>query len=83
MKFLETWLDPWTEERAAANDYRILYCDVAKSHVGDAPLEFAWSRGYMMLYHYGNTTGVAQVNDTANWRGATWRLSKPASPNAN
>ncbi len=38
--------------------------DVAKSHLGDPIIEMAWTRGYLVLYHYGCTTGVAQVNDT-------------------
>ena len=62
--FLRRWLDPWSDERAAAQDYRILLLDVAKSHIGDAVVDFAWERGYVALYHYGCTTGVAQVNDT-------------------
>ena len=64
MRFLERWLDPWTEERARTHDYRILFLDVATSHIGDEIRDFAWSRGYIVQYHYGCTTGVAQVNDT-------------------
>ena len=62
--FLKRWLDKWTPERAASNDYRILYVDAARSHMGDAVKKLAWDRGYVVLYHYGCTTGVAQVNDT-------------------
>ena len=64
LRYLQRWLDPWTPERAAAHDYRILFMDVAKSHVADEVLEFAWTRGYVTLLHYGCTTGVCQVNDT-------------------
>jgi hypothetical protein len=64
LRYLERWLDPWTPERAAVHDYRILFMDVAKSHLADEVLEFAWTRGYVTLLHYGCTTGVCQVNDT-------------------
>jgi hypothetical protein len=64
LNFLKRWLDEWTPERASCHDYRILFMDVAKSHLGDPIIEMAWSRGYLVLYHYGCTTGVAQVNDT-------------------
>ena len=32
-QFLDTWLDPWTEERAKRQDWRMLFLDVAKSHL--------------------------------------------------
>ena len=62
--YLRRWLDPWTAERKASGDYRLLYLDVAKCHLGSKVAEVAWERGYVLLYHYGCTTGVAQVNDT-------------------
>ena len=62
--YLRRWLDPWTAERKASGDYRILYLDVATCHLGSKVAEVAWERGYVLLYHYGCTTGVAQVNDT-------------------
>ena len=62
--YLDQWLQPWSEERAAADDYRLLYLDVAASHLGAAVEEFCWQRGYIYLLHYGGTTSVAQVNDT-------------------
>jgi hypothetical protein len=64
IRFLDRWLDPWTAARAEAHDYRILMLDVAGSHCGDEVVDFGWGRGYFVLYHYGCTTGVAQVNDT-------------------
>ena len=64
LQFLRSWLDPWTDEREKAGDFRILLMDVAKSHLAERIVEFAWSRGYVTLFHYGCTTGVAQVNDT-------------------
>ena len=57
-------LDLWTEIRAARKDWRILLLDVAKSHLGPEVLALCHARGYCCLYHYGCTTGVAQVNDT-------------------
>ena len=38
--------------------------DVAASTCGPEVVSFAHSRGYVVLYHYGGSTGVAQVNDT-------------------
>ncbi len=64
LAYLREHLAKWTEERAAQNDFRILYLDVARSHLVAAVSDFAWNRGYVVLYHYGCTTAVAQVNDT-------------------
>ena len=64
LAYLSRWLPAWTEERAAGQDYRILMLDVAKSHVDPEVTNLCWTRGYIALYHYGCTTGVAQVNDT-------------------
>ena len=64
VRYLKKWLPPWTPEREASADYRILFMDVAGSHCADAVVETAWSRGFVVLWHYGCTTGVAQVNDT-------------------
>lgn len=64
IRYLAKWLDPWTEARAAGQDYRILMMDVAGCHVSDAVEDFAWGRGYIVLLHYGCITGVTQVNDT-------------------
>ena len=64
ISYLGTHLEEWTPERAASRDYKILMLDVAKSHVGESVVDFAWSRGYLTLYHYGGITGVLQVNDT-------------------
>ena len=64
VSYLKKWLDPWSEVRARRKDYRILMLDVAKSHLSPDLVELAWSRGYCILYHYGCTTAVAQVNDT-------------------
>ena len=64
LAYLRRWLDEWTPARQAANDWRILMLDVAKSHVDEAVMDLAASRGYICLFHYGCTTGIAQVNDT-------------------
>ena len=64
LAYLRRWLTPWSPERAAANDYRILSLDLAASHVHTDVEDFCWSCGYVPLYHYGCTTGVCQVNDT-------------------
>jgi hypothetical protein len=64
LRYLQRTLPPWTEARAARNDYRILMMDVAASHVHPDVTDFCWSRGFAVVLHYGCTTGVAQVNDT-------------------
>ena len=64
VRYLERWLAPWTAEREAAGDWRILMLDVAASHLADEVLYMADTRGYVTLLHYGCTTGVAQINDT-------------------
>jgi len=64
VRYLERWLDPWTPQRAEQRDYRILMLDVAASHCDPRVADVAWARGYIVLYHYGCTTAVAQVNDT-------------------
>ena len=63
-EFLERYLDVWTPERETAGDWRILYMDAYRSHLGAQMFDLCWSRGYVLLYHYGCTTGIAQVNDT-------------------
>ena len=64
LAYLNRWLEPWTPERQAAKDYRVLMMDVARSHIGEEVLDFAFARGYVPLFHYGCTTAVCQVNDT-------------------
>jgi hypothetical protein len=64
IRYLHKWLDPWSDARAAAADYRILMMDVAGSHISDSVADYAWERGYIVLLHYGCITGVLQVNDT-------------------
>jgi hypothetical protein len=64
VRYLDRWLDPWTPEREAAKDWRILMLDVAASHLAEEVLDVAEARGYVTLLHYGCTTGVAQINDT-------------------
>ena len=32
--YLRRWMGPWTAERKASGDYRMLYLDVAKCHLG-------------------------------------------------
>ena len=66
MTWCQRWAKEWTPEREAANDYRIMLLDVARSHIGREIVDFLWSRGYITLYHYGGITGVLQVNDTDN-----------------
>jgi hypothetical protein len=64
LQFMRRHLVPWSVERSARSDYKVLMLDMAASHIGPAVVDLAWSRGYVVLYHYGCTTGVCQVNDT-------------------
>ncbi len=64
VRFLEQALLPWTADREASADYRILYLDAYSAHLGDDVRDVAWARSYVVLYHWGCTTGVCQVNDT-------------------
>ena len=64
LAFLRRWLDPFTPERREAGDWRILMMDCATSHLEASVADICMERGYVVLYHYGCTTGIAQVNDT-------------------
>jgi hypothetical protein len=64
LRYLSRWLEEWTPERARLRAWRVLYMDVAKSHLADEITQYAHDRGYCVLLHYGCTTGVAQINDT-------------------
>jgi hypothetical protein len=66
LRYIRLWCEDWTEARAAANDYRIMLLDVARSHIGSDIVDELWARGYLCMYHYGCVTGVIQVNDTDN-----------------
>ena len=62
--FLSRWLPEWTDERASANDWRLLYLDAYSAHMTAEVQDLAFERGFICMYHGGGTTGVAQVNDT-------------------
>ena len=64
VQFLERALPAWTEERAAAKDWRILYLDAYAAHFAQDVVEIAFSRGFVTLWHGAGTTGLLQVNDT-------------------
>ena len=64
LRYLRRTLSPWSALRAEAKDWRLLYMDLAQSHVGPAVIQQGVDNGYVTLYHYGCTTGVGQVNDT-------------------
>ena len=38
--------------------------DSYAAHLTQSVRDLAWRRGYIVLYHYGGTTALAQVNDT-------------------
>jgi len=64
LEFLEKWLEVWTPSRAERNDWRILYMDAYRAHMASDIADLCHSRGYILLFHYGCTTGIAQVSDT-------------------
>jgi len=59
-RYLDRHLEPWGPTRR----WRILFCDAYSAHDSHEVRKLCWSRGYIMMYHGGGTTGVAQVNDT-------------------
>ena len=64
LSYRECWLSKWSDDRALANDYRLLFVDVAACHLGPEIEEYCWSCGYVLVYHYGGTTSIMQVPDT-------------------
>ncbi len=64
MKFLQRHLENFTEARRARGDWRLLFLDAFKPHFDQLVVDVAWSKGYVVVYHGGGTTGVTQVNDT-------------------
>jgi hypothetical protein len=60
IEYLEKLLEPMHEGR----DIRILMCDAYAAHLDPAVRRLAWTRGYIVIYPGGGTTGVGQVNDT-------------------
>ena len=64
LEFLQRHLPAWSEARAAAGDYRLLFLDAYAAHLDQQVADLAWSRGFIVVYHGGCTTGVCQVNDT-------------------
>ena len=62
--YLSKHLEPWTPERAQKGEWKILMLDSYRAHWSEDIERCCWERGYLVLYHYGNTTGVMQVNDT-------------------
>ena len=62
--FLSRWLPEWTDERAVAHDWRVLYLDAFAAHLTENVSDLAFERGFVPMYHGGGTTGVCQVNDT-------------------
>ena len=64
VQFLQRALPAWTEERAAAKDWRILYLDAYAAHFAQEVVDCAWAHGFVVLWHGAGTTGLMQVNDT-------------------
>ena len=66
-EFMKKHLLPWSKERAATKDYRVLSLDAYSAHKGPELEALAWSRGY--VYHPGlmvpgGATGIVQGPDT-------------------
>ena len=64
VRFLQRVLPVWTVVRESEKDWGIVFLDSFRGHLGTEVEELCFSRGFVLLYHYGGTTGVAQVNDT-------------------
>lgn len=64
MRYLETWLLPWTAERQEEGDWRILLLDSFAVHKMPQVFLFAWSRGYVILIMGGGTTPILCILDT-------------------
>ena len=67
--YLELALEPATEERRAARDWRLFYLDIYAGHLSYRLWALCWSRMYVLLYHGGGCTGLMQANDV--WLHAT------------
>jgi len=64
LEFIDKRLEPWTEARQAANDWRLMFLDAYAPHLTKEVASALWAKGYIPVYHGGGTTGVCQVNDT-------------------
>jgi len=60
---LETAL-PRLREASVSQQWRLLFADAYRAHEHEAVRRLAWERGWVMVFHGGGATGVAQVNDT-------------------
>ena len=60
LSYLETHLEPWTEDRR----WRILMLDAYAPQMSDNVRRLAWMRGYIVIIHGGGATGITQTNDT-------------------
>ena len=45
IKFLSRWLPEWTDERASANEWRLLYLDSYSAHMTAEVQDLAFERG--------------------------------------
>jgi hypothetical protein len=60
LDWMDKALEPWSEGR----ELRLLLCDAYSAHDDEAVRRLAWSKGYIVLYVGGGTTGAVQTNDT-------------------
>ncbi len=72
ISFLHQCVPPFGQERVAANDWRILLLDSFRAHFDVRIKDLCMERGYVVLFHYGHTTGTCQVSDVG--------LHKPLRP---
>ena len=64
LRFLDSNLPLWTEERKRKLDWRLLYLDAYAAHLAPEVRDLAWERGFVVRIHGAGTTGDVQVNDT-------------------
>lgn len=61
--FLELALEPASEDRKKAKDWRMFYLDIYSAHLSYRIFALCWSRMYILLFHGGGCTGLTQTND--------------------
>ena len=62
-KFLHPWPTTLVQERTDVNDWRILLLDSSRARFDVRIKDLCMERGYVVLFHYGHTTGTCQVSD--------------------
>ena len=62
-KLVHQWLPACGQERDDAGDWRLLFLDSFRARFDIRIKDLCMEWGYVVLFHYGHTTGTFQVND--------------------